>query len=447
MIPDGTEDTPREDRDPAGPVGLIESPISMRHALFICFHYPPEASSSGVLRTLKFTRYLAEHGWRITLIAPAIEAYEVVDLPSAQDIPSTVNVVRTPFLNSRDHLGVKGRYLAITAVPDRFIGWFPWAVAAGRKVARADPVDVVYSTSPHPTAHLIARSLSNTLRKPWVCDFRDPWHEEIPEEGAPTGRLFRQLERWLEHKVVSDSAHVVTTTRELRDKLEQRYPSVPRSRFSVIPNGYDEADFAEISVAERTRSARMCVIHTGSINPSFRDPIPLFAALKRAADRKGLVLANIRLRFVGGGAYAESMQLKDAAARFGLSDVFEVVTRLPYAGALRELASADVLLLLQVSEDTRGLIPAKLYEYLRMQKPVLALTLPGESSALLEETGGGVAIDPVDTDKLADVLTELYRHWREGTLDSMHAQPSSVRRYERRAQAAELAKVFAQVTS
>jgi glycosyltransferase involved in cell wall biosynthesis len=417
----------------------------MRHALFVCFHYPPEASSSGVLRTLKFTRYLAEHGWRITLIAPAIEAYEVVDEASSRNIPDTVEVIRTPFLNTREHLGFKGRYLAITAVPDRFIGWFPWAVAAGRRVARADPFDLVYSTSPHATAHLIARSLARRFRKPWVCDFRDPWHEEVPEEGAPTGKLFRGLERWLEHRVVSESAHIVTTTRELRDTLERRHPSVPGSRFSVIPNGYDEADFAEIDIPPPARGSRMCFVHAGSINPSFRDPVPLFAALKLAADRGGLDLDRLRLRFIGGGVYAESMQLKEAAARYGVSDTLEVVARLPYAAALRELASADVLLLLQASEDTRGLIPAKLYEYLRLKKPILALTLPGESSALLTETGGGVAIHPAQTEKMAEALIELFRHWTQGTLPSLHAQHMSVQRYERRALAAELADVFARV--
>ena len=419
----------------------------MKHALFVAFHYPPDASSSGVLRTLKYTRYLAEHGWRITVLSPHASAYDSVDETSLAGIPATVKVVRTPYLNTRRHLSLRGRYLALAALPDRYIGWLPWALAAGRRIARRDPVDLVYSTSPPATAHLIAWRLARSLRKPWVADFRDPWFEEIAEPGAPAGRLFRAIDRRLEAHVVADASHVVSTTEDVRGMLMARYPALPRGKFSVIANGYDEQDFAALPMQTGTPTDRLTLVHAGSINPHFRDPVPLLAALRHAADAGALDATRIRLRFLGGGAYAESTELRQAIAAHGLVDSVETVPRLPYAQGLRELAAADVLVLLQASEDTRALVPAKLYEYLRLRKPVLALTLPGEVSALLATTAGGFAVDPADSAQLVQVLTTLYRGWQAGTLHAQRAAPEALQRYERRSLAGELAAVFARLSA
>ena len=419
----------------------------MKHALFVAFYYPPDATSSGVLRTLKYTQYLAEHGWRITVLSPHSSAYDSVDEASTAEIPPTVKVVRTPFVNTRRHLSLRGRYLALTALPDAHIGWLPWAVAAGMRVARSDPFDLVYSTSPPATAHLIAWRVARRLRKPWVIDFRDPWFEDIAEEGAPAGPLFRAIDRRLEAGVVAAASHVVSTTDNVRGMLVERYRSLPSDRFSVIANGYDERDFAHLPTASNSQTDHFTMVHAGSINPHFRDPIPLLAALRRAADAGDVDAGRIKLRFLGGGPHAESSALQQAISHYRLEACVEIVKRLPYAEGLRELAAADVLVLLQASEDTRALVPAKLYEYLRLGRPVLALTLAGEVSALLSRTAGGFAVDPVDVEQLASVLAALYRDWSSGTLGAHRPDMDALKRYERRALTGQLAAIFARLTS
>src|SRR6266550_959743 len=104
----------------------------LKHALFVAFHYPPEASSSGVLRTLKYSRYLADYGWRVTIVAPQTGAYAVVDTHLERQIPDSVRVIRTPWLHTRKHLAIRGVYPALLALPDAWIAWMPWAIAAGR---------------------------------------------------------------------------------------------------------------------------------------------------------------------------------------------------------------------------------------------------------------------------------------------------------------------------
>ena len=412
----------------------------MKHALFVVFHYPPEASSSGVLRTLKFSRYLRECGWEVTVLTLQRDAYEVTDAKLEEQIPDWVRVVRTNYLNTRRHLSIRGRYAAIAAVPDTWIGWYPWAVAAGRKIIAERPVDLVFSTSPHATAHLIARKLSKHARVPLVIDFRDPWHEEPPEPGTPA--VVSWFAPRIERRVVIAATHVVTSTTQLRDLLRERYRDQAPDKFTAILNGYDDADFAELSQRPATSSDRLVIVHAGNINADFRDPIPLLRAIARAGARGQLDPSKILLRFIGGGAYGDSDTVRAAVRESGLSGSVEFLGRVPYTEALAELSKADLLLLLQASEDTMSLVPAKLYEYLRAMRPVLALVLPGATSEVLAMTGGGWLANPRDSGELEATLVEIYNRWAAGTLRDHHANMDVLRRFDRRNLTRELAAIF-----
>ena len=412
----------------------------MKHALFIAFHYPPEASSSGVLRTLKYSRYLGSHGWRVTVLTVRADAYEVVDRGLEGQVPSSVRVVRTAYINTKWHLSVRGAHLAVTAIPDRWIGWWPWAVRAGGRILREDPVDLVYSTSPPATAHLIGRTLARRARLPWVTDFRDPWFEDPPEPGTP--RTVKWAAQRLERAVIHRSACVIGSTRRLRDTLAARYPDEPGHKFVAIPNGFDEADFAAFEPAPRSSAGEMLVVHAGSINAEFRDPRPVFEAALRAARAGALDAGRLRFRFLGAGAFGDSAEMTRAVAQAGLGGHVEFLPRVPYDQALRELAAADLLLLLQASADTVDLVPAKLFEYLRSGRPVLALVRPGASAEVLQEAGGGWAVDPRDPARLQEVLAVAYRMWQARRLAELAASPERLKTFSREHLAAELARCF-----
>jgi len=413
----------------------------LKHALFVAYHYPPEASSSGVLRTLKYTRYLEEYGWRVTVITPRVDAYAVVDPKLELQIPSHVRVIRTAYLNTKQHLAIRGIYPALLALPDSWIGWAPWAIAAGRRLLRVDPPDLIYSTSPHATAHLIGMKLAGDA-VPWVTDFRDPWIEDPPEAGAPSGAVYQRINRYLEERVIHRSGHVVTSTTHLRDMLRGRYPKVPPAKITSILNGYDDADFSGPAQPERGGDDQLLILHAGSINQEFRDPRPLLFSLRRLASAGLIEIDRVRLRFMGAGAFSESQSMKDVITETGTADRIEFSPRVGYDEALRELARADMLLLLQASDDTVGLVPAKLYEYLRAQRPVLALVFAGATSEVLAMTGGGWAADPRDAEALDAAVAAAYRAWRRGELANQCADPRALRQFDRKALAGQLANVF-----
>lgn len=422
--------------------GPTQRPQSLRHALFVAFHYPPEASSSGVLRTLKYTRYLREFGWRVSVITLDPSAYTVLDPRLEQEIPSGTRVLRTRFLNTKRDLSIRGIYPALLALPDVWIGWMPWAAAAGRRVIGSDPVDLIYSTSPHATAHLVACRLAAISAKPWVTDFRDPWIEDPPEPGAPNGLIYRTVNRRLESLVVKRSDAIVTSTTYMRDLMRNRYPDEPEAKIRAIFNGYDEADFADMHMRPSSRSSRLRIIHMGSIHAAFRDPCPLFAALGRMLGRMQLTASELEIQFIGGGPYGDAPQMQAAIEVAGLSGRVSFLPRVPYEESLRQLSGADLLLLLQASDDTAGLVPAKLYEYLRAQKPTLALVKTGAITEVIAETGGGWTADPSDAASLDLALAEIVHAWRADRLGTHCADLDALRRFDRRALTAELAAVF-----
>jgi glycosyltransferase involved in cell wall biosynthesis len=414
----------------------------MRHALFIAFHFPPEASSSGVLRTLKYVRYLQDYGWRVTVITLRVDAFAVTDPGLETQVPTSCRVIRTPYLNVKQHLAIRGIYPSLLALPDTWIGWLPWGTRAGRKLHRVDPFDIVYSTSPHATAHLIAGRIAKRCRRPWVADFRDPWFEDPPEPGAPDGLLYQSIQRFLERKVIEGCDAVVTSTTDLRDLLRKRYDSQLGGKIDAILNGYDEADFADRQVPAHQRAACFLLLHAGSVNADFRDPRPLLSALRKCGDAGTIDLARVRVRLLGGGPFADSPELCGAIAQLQLRDVVETIARVPYAQSLEQLAASDMLLLLQASPDTIGLVPAKLYEYLRAQKPVLALVPAGATAEVLSMTGGGWAISPDNENALCEALAEAFRRWQNGTLAELRADMNVLRRFDRRELTGQLAQLF-----
>jgi hypothetical protein len=173
----------------------------------------------------------------------------------------------------------------------------------------------------------------------------------------------------------------------------------------------------------------------------------VFDALGRLINAGHLRANECDVRFIGAGGYSATPEVHRSIEAAGLTASITFLPRVPYEQALLELMDADVLLLLQASQDTVDLIPAKLYEYLRAQKPVLALVWQGAVTKIMQQTGGGWAVDPRLESDLDASLLEAISAWRSGSLARHCAPLDTLRRFDRRSLSAELAQIFDSATN
>lgn len=407
-----------------------------RAVLMVVQLYPPGGGSSGVLRPLKFSRFLPGHGWTPHVLTLRPHLYRVKDETLVGQIPPEAVVHRTLAVDTRRHLAVRGRRLGALEVPDQFIGWIPFAIGRGLHVIRQHPIRALYSTSPPATAHLIAGILARLTRLPWVADFRDPWIEEgtHPRPGSFRYGLESALERW----VVRGATRLVVTTPALGAEIVGRHPEISSDKVAVVFNGYDEDDFGDF--APQVSREHFEIIHTGFLNADFRDPRPLLRALGELIAEGLVPRHHARVSLLGVGGWVRSAPFRESVAQLGLTDVVRVEPSVPHAAAIQRLAGAGALLLVQASNDTRALIPAKAFEYLRTGLPILALTFDGATADLLKGMEQCFVVHPSDHLTLRRTLLTLYETWR-GAMGTS-ATPRRIQRYERRCLTGQLARLL-----
>jgi glycosyltransferase involved in cell wall biosynthesis len=407
----------------------------MNAALMVAFHYPPCAGSSGIHRTLKFSRHLPAQGWRPVVLTAHPRAYERTGPEQLADIPPGTPVMRAFALDSGRHLAVRGRSLRATALPDRWASWWLGAVPAGLKLVRKHRPRVIWSTFPIATAHLIGLTLARMTGLPWIADFRDSMTEDHYPHHALTRRIYRSIER----ATVERAARIVFTAPSTLSMYRRRYPSLERSRCLVIPNGYDEDDFNDLPVwtytAANGRPIRL--LHAGLVYPEERDPRPFFRALSQLMKdgRLGPDVLRVDLRAAGSEQYFRAL-----IQELELGDLVHLLPPLPYREALGECAAADALLILQAASCNHQ-IPAKVYEYLRIGRPMLALTAhEGDTAALLRETGGATVVSLHDEHAIAAALPGFLAAVRSAQHPLPEARLTS--NYARHRQAIQLAQCF-----
>jgi glycosyltransferase involved in cell wall biosynthesis len=406
----------------------------VKRVLMIAYHYPPMRGGSGIQRTLAFTQHLPQSGWQPLVLSVSPGAYLSAD---TADATPRVEVHRSFALDASRHLAFRGRYPSLLAQPDRWISWWLSAVPAGLRLIRQYQPDMIWSSYPIATAHLIALTLHRLTGIPWVADQRDP----LIDTGYPPDPRRRRIHGWIEEQAMQRGAAVVCTTPGAVRDLAIRYPQADEHRIELIENGYDETSFIAAEIAPphpRGPDGQFRLLHSGVIYPSERDPAPLFAALARLQADGDLTPAGFRLvlRASGHDDYLRGLMREHP----GIEQLIELAPPLPYREALAEMIGADGLLLLQ-AENCNGQIPAKMYEYLRARRPMLALTHPGGDTAGALRHAGIDTIGRLDSvSDIAGMLVYFLRLCRQNKAPL--ATPAIIARHSRAARTRELAALL-----
>lgn len=402
-------------------------------ALLIAYHFPPLAGSSGIQRTLRFVQHLPSLGWEPIVVTTTPLAYRRTSEDLLAEVPSEVKIERLPALDAHRHLSIAGRYLSWLARPDRWVSWVVSARILGSRILARHRPDVIWSTFPIASAHLIGRHLSRRAGLPWVADFRDP----MAQDGYPSDpRLWRAFAR-IEADTIRNATFSAFTAESAARTYRERYPG-HAGRITTIENGFDEASFQGVipcRAAEDT--GRLLMLHSGIVYPADRDPRNLLDAVKALKLEGVISSADFVLRFRASGFD----ELLDRLARErGVRDMIDLAPRIPYRQALAEMLGADSLLVLQ-GATCNAQVPAKAYEYLRAGRPVLGLADPSGDTARLLLAAGIEEIAPLEElDAIKRVLRDhviAIRSLRARTPDPVH-----VAKCERRHRSAALAHLF-----
>lgn len=366
----------------------------MKNILMIAYHFPPVRVSSGIQRTLKFASYLLAHGWKAQVLTVSPNAYESISNDQMAEIPPEVVVKRAFALDTARQLSVKGCYVGWMALPDRWVSWCLAGTFGGLRLIYQHRPKIIWSTYPIATAHLLGLILHCITGIPWVADFRD----SMTEDDYPVNPTQRRIYRWIEKQTVTHCRLAVFTTPGAIRMYAARYPEIPVSHWVLIANGYDEENFVRAEQSEAYRQAlakkteQIVLLHSGVLYPSERDPRQFFSALAELKQQDKISSGQFKviLRATGHDDLHRGLIIDN-----GLEDIVFLEPNVAYEMALAEMLTVDGLLVFQASNCNHQ-IPAKIYEYLRARRPILALTDPEGDTAKVLLDAGLTGIAPLD---------------------------------------------------
>lgn len=405
--------------------------------LMVPFHYPPMGGSSGVQRSLFFSSALEDYDWQVLVLTAHSRVHPITSNEGLKDIPATTIVKRTWAIDVARHLPFGGRFPRILALPDRWSSWVLSAVLSGKKLIKKYRSSVIWTTYPIASSHLIGFFLHKLTGVSWIADFRDP----MTEEDYPRNPTVFKFYRWLERKVMENTEYVVVTTPGVKRVYTERYGEECGRKIRIIQNGFDESKFSkaesEIENKENQHESNqpLRMIHSGVIYPEERNPEPLFAAISELKSENKLNSENFRLelRSAGHGDLYEQM-----LAKYALQDIVSLLPSIPHQENIKDMLSADALLLLQ-GNTCNEQIPAKAYEYIRSGKPVIALTdKKGDTGQLLTQLGIGTIAALESKDEIKQALANI----REICSQFCPLDAQKIQSFSRQHQSKELAELL-----
>jgi glycosyltransferase involved in cell wall biosynthesis len=409
--------------------------------LLVTMYFPP-SGGGGVQRPLKFASHLPALGIETHVLAPDDSKW--VHSDSELPLPTQAWVHRARYVGpggrriADEQHGRSGMDLAVhrastigrrLLLPDENVTWNATAIPKAISIARREGIDVVLTTSPPGSVHLIGAAVKKATGAAWVADLRDSivLHPHRSSEGVAA--LVKQKARAGIARLVASQADVIVTAAEAI--TEETRGISPKGRVVTIANGCDFDDFAGL---EYHRSDRLRLTHAGSFFGK-RDPKPFLRALADSG------LEDVTVRFLGDFRPGDREYLES----LDLGDRVELIDYVPRRESLRLQRDSDALLLLipEAGGRGKGVLSGKVFEYLAAERPILALVPPdGAAAQLIRDTGAGVVAAPDDVAAIRDALLEVHARWRDGKLEGTPLSEEWQERLSRAARVEDLADVL-----
>lgn len=413
-------------------------------------------------RWVKFARYLPSEGWQPVIYTPENPEQLAVDHSLEAEIPEGLEVIKTritepyelykKFLRRSGHskeavevnpVNAQNKSLIQKAAmwvrgnlfrPDPRCMWIGPSVRFLKKYLEEHPVDLIVSTGPPQSMHLIGRKLSLQTGIPWIADFRDPWTKIFYFKHLS---MTKATERWhhkMEGKVLDDAAAVVAVS----PLVQKEFQEMTQTPVELITNGFDESDFAAEAgnAAAGSPEGDFTITHTG-LFAADGNPTALWEMLSEICAQDNMFKTRLRIRLVG----KTDAQIISAIKEAGLEENLIDMGYQPHNVAVEQQREASVLILpLRKEPEYKAVLPGKLFEYLASQRPVLGIGQPdGAMAMILDDTRTGVTIDWEDRESLRKFILDCWNRHRKGELKT---EGTDISRFTRRNLTRRMAQLF-----
>ncbi|MEO2061777.1 MAG: glycosyltransferase [Christiangramia sp.] len=357
----------------------------MKKVLIIAYYWPP-AGGPGVQRWLKFVKYLRDFDVEPVLYIPENPSYPIRDEDLVQEVPDDIQILKKPIFEPYSLAGIFGRKETQTIsagiiedsrkqsllqkvllfirgnffIPDARKFWVRPSVKFLKQELEKQGFDTIITTGPPHSLHLIGLELKKDTGIRWIADFRDPWTQIGYHEKLKLTASSRKKHEKLEKKVLNAADDILVTSYTTREEFESK----TNRPVHLITNGFD----TEIE-QQNTEHSEFWISHIGSLLAG-RNPENLWLALSELLDENEDFRKKFRLKLAGriSDSVLESIQVA------GLQEFLENKGYISHSEALKLQRQSSVLLLLEInSEETKGIIPGKVFEYLSANKPILAV--------------------------------------------------------------------------
>lgn len=423
-----------------------------KKVLIVAYYWPP-AGGPGVQRWLKFVKYLPDFSIEPIVYCPENPNYPIIDEGLSNEIPESVTVIKQPIsepyrfaslLSGKDAksissgvipkkkkqsliqrllLYVRGNFF----IPDARKNWIKPSVHFLSHYLEEHNINTIITTGPPHSMHLIGLNLKQKLNIKWIADFRDPWttigyHKQL----KLTNRSKKKHEQ-LEHEVLNNADHVVVTSPHTKTEFSNK----TNQPISVITNGYDQH-----SITIDQKDQMFSLSHIGSLL-SERNPKILWEVLSELVEEVEDFKTYFRLNFIG----VLSDDVMDSVYKHGLKPYVDIKGYIPHEEAIKAQMTSQLLLLIEIdSEDTKAIIPGKLFEYMISETTIVAIG-PKDSDikALISATNTGVYFTYKDKDALKSQILMYFEAYKSKNL---RANGIGLKPYSRRELTKQLAELL-----
>lgn len=421
----------------------------MTKALIITYYWPP-SGGSGVQRWLKFVKYLRKFGVEPIIYTVDNPEYVFSDDSLIKDIPEGIEILKQPIWEpyqlanlfskkqkdaSAGFLGqqtssigkIKNYIRANYFIPDARLFWIKPSVKYLKNYLKEHQVDVVISTGPPHSLHLIAQQLKKESNIKWIADFRDPWTDIDYFHHLPLTEKSRNKHHQLEQSVLKNADEIIV----VGNSMKENYAKFSNN-LTVITNGYD----TEPSTENVTLDKKFSITHIGLMNAD-RNHLFFWKVLSEIVKENESFKNDLEIKLIG---KVDDSILK-SIQHFGLESNLNLIKYLPHDEVLKNQLTSQVLLLsINNVPASKGIITGKVFEYLQAKRPILAIApKEGDLAVILEETNSGKVVNFEDEISLRAILESYYKSYQENNLQ---VKSTNYQHFHRKNLTAQLSKLI-----